>query len=151
MFEVRCVVEDKRLPKVLRSLKELVMEPPVVIPVDDKEDPVADVGMANGRDVHQYAKPTKHKKPRIIGKKKTNKSSLEVMLDYIQSHTKSQLTRKEMVDELVRWGYVAGSQTYAFNKLREMGVLTQTDLLGVYDIHRGKIKTQVVNEVVAHG
>lgn len=134
MFELRCVVKDKSLGDALRALKPIALEPPVVIPVDnDQPDPVANVGHCYG---HRSA--VKAKKGPKFKRTKNSKPTDQIVAEYIMGNSNPTITRQEMVHEIVKYGYVPGSQSYAFNRLRESGLITETSVQGVYDIHREK-------------
>ncbi len=141
MFELRCVVKDKSLGDALRALKPIALEPPVVIPVDDdKPDPVANVGHSNGhRSAVKAKRPKRGPYKAKVTRPPNQKPSQMLILDFIKarSHT-DQITRQEMVAELEAHGLVAGSQTYAYNWLRDKGVISPSGVDGIYNIHREK-------------
>ncbi len=112
MFEVRCIVADKHLSKVLRLLSGITLEPPVTLAVDDTEQPGA---------------------PRKSGKKSPKGEAFPVMQKFLSNKAKGDLvSAKEMRDHFVSLGYPQGGYSYALTRALMEKLLKRRDR-GMYE------------------
>lgn len=96
MFEIRCLVGDKRLVQVLGVLDGLTLEPPVVVPVkaNGTEHPISHV---NG------------------GPKEIKPTTTELLREFIQG--RDTVTAKQMREHITSHGYTKNGYSFALQNL----------------------------------
>lgn len=111
MFEVRCLVADRRLADVLRLLKSLTLEPPVTIAVEE-EVPGLLVAKENkrrpGELVNQAVDQARHTTKKIVG--------------------------RELTELMLANGHVKHAYSYRLKQLVDDKVLKKTPRQGVYEV-----------------
>lgn len=128
MFEIRCIVKDKHLHQVLRALKDLTLEPPVVIPVDG--DIPGDIVGTTGE---------RPERPKKRGKARRKSANNEGIVEVFEKHFEANpnlevISRKEMIKIGVAKGYSPGAQSYAYTVLSKRGRIQPSAENGVYKI-----------------
>lgn len=128
MYEIRCIVSDKKLADFLRAVRLLTMEKPGIEPMDD--DPI--YGSPRFED---NAKPVKNKKKGTPRKNKRHsppgKGALSVVEDLIQGRTT--ITVKEASAAVQQHGYSSTSYTHPIKLLLARGVLSPVSK-GIYNV-----------------
>lgn len=115
MYEIRCIVADKRLHEVLKLLYPLALEPPVAIPVDLGEE---EQSVANG-----------HRK---VGSSELVKEFLDKV---IKSGAKT-ITARQLRDAMVAGGFPERAYGYQLKLLVEDRRLKKTREAGIYEVVR---------------
>lgn len=115
MFEIKCIVGDKKVTEVLKLLDGHTLEPPVVIPVHG-----GDEGKPNGKS---------HGMPKTPA---PGNSSVDIM----RAHLKGLkiISPKEMREFLMSRGYTANGYSYARQVLMSEGVLKRTKDSRTYEV-----------------
>lgn len=111
MFEVKCIVGDKKLSEVMRALGGLTLEPPVVIAVD-------------GAEILQT------KKPRPNG----DMTSFGLVTDLIKRDKLKKITAAQLKQYLVTNGYSSNGYSYALKLLLERKIVKKTKEPSVYEV-----------------
>lgn len=111
MFEIHCIVGDKKLADALKGLSGLTLEPPQIIPVASVNAAVTD-------------RSTKSKRG----------GSLGLMTAYIRSKKLKQISANEMKKFLMTQGYSPNGYTYALKSLQTIGILKKSKQPHVYDV-----------------
>lgn len=120
MFEVRCLVADKRLADVLRALRKLTLEPPVTIAVDDI--------LANG---HMLESPKEDKLKH--GKRGAKSATIDFVADAIKSGAKI-ITATQLRKHMESVGFAPHSYSYPLSTLIKQRVLKPTKDSGTYEV-----------------
>lgn len=119
MFEVRCIVKDNRLSDVLRALRAVTVEPPVVLPVDEPE-------------VEEVQPERKTKKPRGFKRgRKPSVQAYDVLTDWLRTAPDvfpAHAMRKALEDK----GIAGGSYWYPLGRLIQEGKVLKTEETGQY-------------------
>lgn len=153
MFEVRCIVGDKKLHDVLRALKGQTLEHPVVIPVDDNQQTTE---MAE-TEVTQQLVVGKLPQVRTIPQKKkrrkfvpdpNRKPAVAIVSDYIEAQRLSHINAATMRAIVEQEGHSRNSYSHAIKLLTKRGVLKATDF-GEYDVVLLKAPGHSAGEVLA--
>lgn len=99
MFEIRCIVADKRLSEALRALKGLTLEPPVTLPVDEE--------------TQEEAAP----QPKKTGQRASDGDAFPHMKAFLEKIPVGTIVMaREMRDHFVALGYPPGGYSYALHK-----------------------------------
>lgn len=108
MFEVRCIVADKRLADVMRALRNLTLESPVVIAVDE---------IASG----QLESLPGERRKRQKG------SAVAAIKQYIVDNNVKSLRASEIKDLVEACGFSPRSYSYAITQLINQKVLRKSN------------------------
>lgn len=118
MFEIRCIVADKRLGEALRVLKPYALEPPVSIPVDEGG-------------------------PQVEGSRgvtiNANNGFSQEVVNHVNGLAKSgvkTMTIRQLREHLSLKGFRAQNYSYAVTKLVSDGKLKPTKIRGLYEVIR---------------
>lgn len=125
MFEVRCLVADKRLADVLRALRKLTLEPPVTIAVDD-----ADVSS-------DLTKVTVNPKHIRLATGDGFKSARKIVEEYVLHEIKNGariITAKQLGQHMFEHNFSSHSYSYPLSLLVKQKVLKTTKELGTYEV-----------------
>lgn len=157
MFEVRCIVGDKKLSDVLRVLKGHTLEHPVVIPVDE-------AGMGHNvsqteQASTQTSNPAKVKyKPRrrkVGGHHVKGKGAVQVVRDLINRTGAIRISAREMKRATMAAGYSPGAYSHAIKLLvADKTIRAISGTHGDYDVVRHTpdvVKITQASEVIQHG
>lgn len=150
MFEVRCIVGDKKLSDVLRALKGHTIEHPVVIPVSE-------AGGESNSGTFDYTvpaqapkKPKKAKTPRRGGYHMKDKGAKQVVLDLISRSGAIRISAREMKRATVAAGYSTGAYSHALKLLvADRTLRAIAGSRGDYDVIQSE--TAPVHKVIQHG
>lgn len=135
MYEIRCIVEDKKLRDVLRFLNDnKTLEPAVVIPVDDTDTAAAVASAAPA--APKLQKKSKRKKPIQAGSRLLKgKGSTQIIRDLIERTGVERITVAEMREALVAKGYSKNAYSHAIKLLTaDRTIRPDNDLVGVYNV-----------------
>lgn len=119
MFEIRCIVDDKKLPALLRVLENFVAEPPIVRP--------ALTDMLNG-DLEKHLKKT--------GAKEGGVKALDIITQYVVENKLKTVTASEMRKRLVERGYSVSGYSYVLQLMLKSGLLEKTDVFSHYKVNK---------------
>jgi predicted HTH transcriptional regulator len=121
MFEIKCIIGDKKLVAVLTLLDGHTLEPPVVTPVNRAQTP-----KLNGH----APWPTNGTKAwtTVPG------GSVNLMRSFVKGHKK--LTARQMREHLEANGYSKNGYSYSLQALLKEGVLKKTKEPRVYEVVR---------------
>lgn len=111
MFEIRCIVGDKKLSDALKALGGLTLEPPVVVAV-----------MSNG---------SGH---RTDLQKIPGESSATILLKHIADKKLKTITVQQMRSHLESLGYTKNGYSYAMQRLVAEGKLKKTKTYSLYAV-----------------
>lgn len=117
MFEVRCLVADKRLADVLRSLRKLTLEPPVTIAVDEPH--------ANGAT------------PAVVPSKNSHNGARQTVEEWVEAQVKKgvkQITATQLRNLMIESGFSDRSYSYPLDLLVKRKVLKATRVSGTYEV-----------------
>lgn len=149
MFEVRCVVGDKKLRDVLLLLQGNTLEPPVVIPTGNAEPAATPV--VTKAPVPQRAAATKKKrKPPIHqgGSHLKGKGATQVVRELIERTNAIRISAREMKHTTVAQGYSDGAYSHAIKLLvADKTIRAIPGTFGEYEVLR---PTQA-HETIQHG
>ena len=109
MFEVKCLVSDKKLAEVLNSLGGLTLQPPVVEPV----------ALTNG------------------ASKPPGMTAEAALMDYLREKKPKQLSTKEMKAHLLTKGYSNNGYSYALKVMLGKKILKKTKVPALYEVIHG--------------
>lgn len=115
MFQIKCIVADKRLPEVLRVLEPFVLDPPAITPLDD-------VALGLGK-----VKGTSHTGVGEIVN--------QFITDRVMAGAKT-ITATELRDHVVSKGYSERSYSYSLSQAVLAKRLKRTKLTGTYEVIR---------------
>jgi len=118
MFEIKCIVADKKVVEVLHLLDGHTLEPPVALPIRG-------AAVANG-----------HHAPKTKAKSWTTApgGSVNILQSFVKGRKK--VAVKEMRMHLVEQGYSPNGYSYALQSLTKDGFLKKTKEPGVYEVVR---------------
>ncbi len=119
MWEIRCIVGDKKALEVVKLIQEHTLEPPVVVHI-------ADGKKANG---HAPEAPGSPKQWTTVPG-----GSVNLMRSFIKGN--KTLTAKQMREHLEANGYSKNGYSYSLQKLLEEGSLKRTKVRRVYEVVR---------------
>lgn len=111
MFEVKCIVADKKVVEVLRLLDGYSLEPPVVLPVRGSTDPQRLNGSVPAN---------------------TNGGSIELIRRFIPG--RKTVTSAQMREHCEENGYSKNGYSYALKMLLRQGALKKTKEPRVYEV-----------------
>lgn len=130
MFEIRCIVGDKKLSDALRALKGHTIEHPVVLPVDAETAPVA--APTNGSDPVPKKK-YKRRKPLVQGgKHRTGQGTIQIARDLLAKSGVDKISAREIKQAVMAVGYSHGAYSHAIKILLKEKVLKPTESMGEY-------------------
>lgn len=132
MFEIRCIVGDKKLREVLVFLNSNnTLEPPVVIPVGgiNAAEVVKKVTVQQPKIYKKRRKPI-HRG----GKHLKGKGSTQVVRDFIERTGVHHITARDMKTATVSAGYSPNAYSHAVKLLLKDGSIKPTKEVGVYQI-----------------
>lgn len=109
MFEVKCLVSDKKLAEVLNSLGGLTLQPPVVEPV----------ALSNG------------------ASKSPGMTAEVALVEYIKLNKPKVLSTKEMKAHLLTKGYSNNGYSYALKIMLGKKILKKTKTPALYEVSHG--------------
>lgn len=135
MFEVRCIVGDKKLADALRALKGHTIEPPVAIAISEDKDPeVARPAVA--AQVKPQLTPTARVERRKAKRKRNLRSggAIGIARSIISVPGKTRVSAKELKQATMAAGYSHNSYSHAIKLMIEDGIVESTDEKGVYKI-----------------
>lgn len=141
MYEIRCIVGDKRLREVLVFLHNgNTLEHPVVIPVLDNGHPEplnVDVTKPIPALEHKPSKPAKKKRKSPLqhgGRHLKGMGATEVVRDLIRKTGRPNILAREMSDATLAVGYSKGAYSHAIKLLLAEKVIRRTSVPGEYII-----------------
>lgn len=130
MFEIRCIVGDKKLSDALRALKGHTIEHPVVLPVDSLSPAAAG---ANGNTEPAPKKKYKRRKPLIAGgSHRAGQGTIQIARDLLTKSGVDKISAREIKQAVMAAGYSHGAYSHAIKILLKEKVLKPTDQLGEY-------------------
>lgn len=144
MFEVRCIVGDKKLSDTLRALRGHTIEPPVVIPVEeDIADDSAKVdGLLKAAATKPQPKFKKRRKPiQMGGKHLKGRGATVIVRDLITSTGATQISSKEMKRATMAQGYSPGAYSHAIKLLVADKTIRALNSFGDYEVVKPAVKT----------
>jgi len=109
MFEIRCIVGDKKLAEALRALNGLTLEPPVTLAVGGTE--LLPANKMNG-----------------------GKGAIQIATELIKHDKLKQVTASQLRQCLVTNGYSKNGYSYALKMLLEKKVLRKTTKPSTYEV-----------------
>lgn len=151
MFEVRCIVGDKKLRDVLVFLRGNTLEPPVVIPTGETDE---GTGIVTPEPKPRQAK-VKKRVPRAVGRQggfhRKGLGAVKVIRDLIDNSGAVRISAREMKQVTVAAGYSPGAYSHALKILvADNTVRPSPDTRGDYDV----VKTVAhvpAHEAIQHG
>jgi hypothetical protein len=115
MFEIRCIVHDKKLVEVIDALDGITLEPPVIKRVADAVNPVQ----------------SKHA-PKI---RMENGGSVKALSEWLSETKPKWLRAREIKETLVAKGFSPKSYSHALTVLRKQGVLKKGKEKYTYEVN----------------
>lgn len=122
MFEIKCIVADKKVVEVIDLLDGHTLEPPVVLRVRGAM-------AANGHDTTSKKADTKSSWMTAPG------GSINIMRAYVKNH--ETVTVKQLRSHLVGHGYSSNGYSYALQYLVKEGTLKKTKKPATYEVVHG--------------
>ena len=119
MFEIRCIVADKKVVDVLHLLDGHTLEPPVALPIRGAAPASKQLNGASHHDMP-------HSPPQGQG-------STDLLRKYIAGR-KGAISTKELRDYLMNKGYSPNGYSYALQQLLKDGSLKKTKEYAVYEV-----------------
>ena len=110
MWEVKCLVGDKKLLEVMRLLKGMTLEPPVILPVD--------ISKPNGMDKTRNPAP--------------GQGSTDLLRKFLPGRGK--VTSRELREHCMTNGYSKNGYSYALKRLLGEGSLKRTKEPRLYEV-----------------
>jgi hypothetical protein len=117
MFEIRCIVSDKKLADVLKAVNGLTLEPPAVFPGE----------VANGHSPPLNDRATKYAQGGATG----------MLQAFIKKTKPKQLSSSQLKKFLMDHGYSDNGYSYALKRFLERGVLKKTKTPYLYEVRNG--------------
>jgi hypothetical protein len=115
MFEIRCIVHDKKLVEVIDALDGITLEPPVIKRVADTANP---------------AQPKQLAKIRM-----ENGGSVKALSEWLSETKPKWLRAREIKETLVAKGFSPKSYSHALTVLRKQGVLKKGQEKYTYEVN----------------
>ncbi len=115
MWEIKCIVGDKKALEVVKLIQPHTLEPPVMIHISD-----------GGIKANGHAEPEKKSWTTAPG------GSVELMRRFVKGH--KTLTARQMREHLEANGYSRNGYSYSLQKLLEEGSLKKTKEPRVYEV-----------------
>lgn len=156
MFEVRCIVGDKKLSDVLRALKGHTLEHPVVIPVDDK---VMSASQLDAADAQPNPKRGPYKKSKVRkspvqrgGYHLKGEGATRIARDLIERTGVTHITAREIKRATMVAGYSPNAYSHALKILVADKTLRPVKgAVGEYDVIKFTPTVVTASEAIQHG
>ena len=113
MFEIRCIVGDKKLAEALRALGGLTLEPPVTLAVGEIQ-------------------PLAEKKLKI--RPVPGKTAFQIVTELIKKDRLKKITATQLRQYLVKHGYSSNGYSYALKLLLDKKVVRKTSEPSTYEV-----------------
>ena len=113
MFQIKCLVDDKKLAMALKALDGLVFHPEVI--------PVRNAAVEDGE---------------VVSTRPEGSASDLLQIYLNERPAMKQVRACDLSGHLVQNGFAKGGYSYATKKLVEAGTLKKSKVAGVYDIVR---------------
>lgn len=138
MFQVKCIVDDRNLPAILRALGKLTFANPIVTPLaDDTQSVTPKVRGPYRKKPKKRGEFRADGKRRLVGGRGAKGGGVGRLLrDYVNSSTKLNVSSKEMRKFAEAAGYGKGSYSHGIKLMLADGTLKALDTLGDYEIVR---------------
>lgn len=125
MFEIRCIIGDKRVAEVLHALAGLTLEPPVVIPLPK-----------NAELNHAQTQLNGHHPPKLklTSQKGQRGDTVVIIRKLIADESLKTVSAMQMRRKLTEHKYSKNAYSYVLGKMIADGELKKTKTTGVYDV-----------------
>lgn len=143
MFGIRCVVSDNKLGDVLRVLKGLTLEQPIVEPLDEmpRNETYKEKSASNGKaafKIDRARKKVRHPNMARYGvKRNVVEGGVEkVMRDLVARTQVERISSREFAEESYKHGYKPGAYSHGLKKLIDDGTLSRDPVdKGIYVVN----------------